>query len=282
MSPNFDTDFTIEAKNENFPVGSCFLSKKIRPHIKSFYNFARFADNIADHPELSSKEKLKQLDGFEETLMGKGAGDPTFREAINMHESLKKSGVSSKHCRDLLCAFKQDAIKSRYHDWADLEAYCDLSAAPVGRYMLDLHGEHNMTYEKSDSLCLSLQIINHLQDCKDDYQTLDRVYLPLNWVSEAGLDLVDLNGKKTTPALRRVLNWMLLGIGGHLNFSKSLPNNLQSVPLSIETSIIYQIALKLFNKIKLNDPLSKRIELSKPEYASCSITGLTKGLIHRC
>ena len=111
----------------------------------------------------------------------------------------------------------------------------------------------NLSREVDSIRMRSKSICESIQDCKDDYQTLDRVYLPLNWVSEAGLDLVDLNGKKTTPALRRVLNWMLLGIGGHLNFSKSLPNNLQSVPLSIETSIIYQIALKLFNKSPIHE-----------------------------
>ena len=282
MSPHLTTILTKHAKHENFPVGSWLLSSKLRIHITSFYNFARCADNIADNPELSSEEKLKQLDSFEEALMGKGNGNPALQDALNMHESLQESGVSSKHCRDLICAFKQDAIKSRYTDWADLVAYCALSAAPVGRYMLDLHGEPNMHYKRSDSLCSSLQLINHLQDCGDDYRSLDRVYLPMDWVSEAGLDLVDLNKNKTTLALRRVLDWMLMGVNEQLNDSKSLPNNLQSVRLSLETSIIYEVAQKLFQKIKLNDPLSSRIELSKSELAICSIKGVVTGFLYRC
>ena len=281
MSPIFDDSSNKDAKYENFPVGSWLLSNTLRHHIICFYNFARYADNIADNPILSPKEKLKLLDDFEDTLMGKGEGDPTFQKAIDMHESLKKSGISHKHCRDLLCAFKQDAIKSRYDDWTDLVDYCALSAAPVGRYMLDLHGEHKLAYGKSDSLCLSLQLINHLQDCGDDYQTLNRVYLPMNWVNEAGLDLIDLGRNQTTIALRRVIDWMLIGINGHLDNSRPLPINLQSLRLSLETSIIYQIAQKLFQKIKENDPLSKRIELSKSELAKCSFMGLASGLLNK-
>ena len=282
MHPTVCTPPTRDAKHENFPVGSLLLSNKLRPHIKIFYNFARYADNIADDTELTPNEKLKLLDGFEDTLMGKGVGDPAFKQALNMNKSLKESGISSKHCRDLLSAFKQDAVKSRYDDWADLVAYCALSAAPVGRYMIDLHGENNKNYKKSDSLCLSLQLINHLQDCGDDYRNLNRVYLPMKWVIDSGLDLFDLSNDQTNPAFRQIIDWMLIGINGHLSFSKPLSSSLQSVRLSLETSIIYQIAKKLSHKIKENDPLSERIELSKSELVNCSFMGLVKGLLFRC
>ena len=277
-----EPSFTTDAKHENFPVGSWLLSNKLRPHITCFYDFARCADDIADNPELSSEEKIKRLEGFEEALLGKGSGNSAFQKAMNMHESLKETGVSPQHCRDLLCAFKQDAIKSRYNDWADLVAYCALSAAPVGRYMIDLHGEPNMSYEGSDSLCSALQLINHLQDCGDDYRTLNRVYLPMDWVSDAGLDLIDLSCNKTTPALRQVLEWTLIGINEQLSDAENLHTRLCSVRLSLEASTIYQIARKLCQKLRENDPLSKRIELSKLDLVSCSIKGVATGLLCRC
>jgi squalene synthase HpnC len=282
VAPYTEHSLTTNAKNENFPVGSWLLSGKLRPHIKSFYDFARCADDIADNPKLSPEEKIKRLECFEEALLGKGNGNPAYQKALNMHESLKETGVPPQHCRDLLCAFKQDAIKSRYSDWADLVAYCALSAAPVGRYMIDLHGEPDMSYEESDSLCSALQLINHLQDCGDDYRTLDRVYLPMNWVRDAGLDLFDLNFNKTTPALRRVLDWTLTGINGQLSDAENLHTSLSSVRLSLETSIIYQIARKLYQKLRENDPLSKRIVLSKLDLASCSVKGVATGLLCRC
>jgi hydroxysqualene synthase len=276
-----EPSLTTEAKHENFPVGSWLLPNKLRPHIACFYDFARCADDIADNPEMSSEEKIKRLEGFEEALLGKGSGNSAFQKALNMHESLKESGVSPQHCRDLLCAFKQDAIKSRYDDWADLVSYCALSAAPVGRYMIDLHGEPDMSYKRSDSLCSALQLINHLQDIGDDYRTLDRVYLPMNWVHDADLNLIDLNCNKTTPALRRVLDWTLIGINEQLADAENLHASLSSVRLSLETSIIYQIARKLHQKLGENDPLSKRIELSKLELASCSSKGVATGLLCR-
>ena len=282
MAPHTEASFTTDSKHENFPVGSWLLSSKLRPHVACFYDFARCADDIADNPELSSEEKIKHLEGFEEALLGKGSGNSDFQKALNMHDSLKESGVSPQHCRDLLCAFKQDAIKSHYNDWAELVAYCALSAAPVGRYMIDLHGEPDMSYEESDSLCSALQLINHLQDCGDDYRTLDRVYLPMNWVRDAGLDLFDLNFNKTTPALRRVLDWTLTGINGQLSDAENLHTSLSSVRLSLETSIIYQIARKLYQKLRENDPLSKRIVLSKLDLASCSVKGVATGLLYRC
>jgi squalene synthase HpnC len=282
VAPYLEPSFRKDAKYENFPVGSWLLSGNLRPHVKCFYDFARHADDIADNPELSPGEKIKRLNRFEEALLGNGNGEFAVQKAKDMYESLKKSGVSPQHCVDLLCAFKQDAVKSRYNDWADLIAYCSLSAAPVGRFMIDLHGEPNKNYEGSDSLCSALQLINHLQDCGDDYRTLGRVYLPMELVSEANLDLIDLSCNKTSPALRRVIDWTLGGINSQLKDAEMLLTSLHSMRLSLEASIIYQIAKKLGQKLGENDPLSKRIELSKIDIASCSVKGFTTGLIYRC
>jgi len=282
VAPSIETPSGKDAKYENFPVGSWLLPGKLRPHVACFYAFARSADDIADNPDLSPDEKIKRLDGFEDALLGKSCDDTAFQKALNMAESLDESGVTPQHCRDLLHAFKQDALKSRYDDWADLVGYCQLSAAPVGRYLIDLHGGSNSGYWSSDSLCAALQLINHLQDCGDDYRTMDRIYLPMDWVREAGLNLSDLEGDKTTPALRRILDWMLMGINGQLRDAQALPASLYSARLALEASVIYQIACQLSRQLGENDPLSQRIELSKPDLAKCSIKGVAAGLICRC
>ena len=119
--------------------------------------------------------------------------DPAFETAHRMRASLAATGVASRHCLDLIAAFKQDATKGRYDDWDDLMGYCILSAAPVGRYLLDLHGGSRDGYGSSDALCMALQVINHLQDCQDDYRQLDRVYLPGDWMAEAGAEATDLD-----------------------------------------------------------------------------------------
>ena len=113
---------------------------------------------------------------MEEVLLGRrDVGSPS---AVRMRASLAETGVTSQHSCDLLVAFRRDATKLRYADWEDLLDYCRYSAMPVGRHVLDLHGEANDTWAPSDALCSSLQVLNHLQDCAKDLQELDRCYLP--------------------------------------------------------------------------------------------------------
>ena len=83
-------------------------------------------------------------------------------------------------------AFRRDVTKLRYADWGELMDYCRYSAMPVGRYVLDVHGETRATWPLTDALCAALQIINHLQDCAKDYRALDRVYLPLDTMAAQG------------------------------------------------------------------------------------------------
>ncbi len=261
---------------ENFPVGSWLLAKPLRRHVACFYAFARAADDIADNPALSGDEKIHRLEGFELTLLGQGGGDPAYQKAINMAASLNETGVSPKHCRDLLAAFKQDAVKSRYDDWPQLMAYCQLSAAPVGRYLIDLHGGSRLGYWPSDALCAALQLINHVQDCGDDYLCMDRVYLPTDWMVEAGADFADLACPQSSPALARVLQWTNHGIETLLLDAESLPNNLYSRRLGLEASVILAIAQALNGRLRKADPLSRRIVLSKPALMLSAIRGVLR------
>ena len=87
-----------------------------------------------------------------------------------MRASLAETGVTAQHCHDVLHAFRLDATKLRYRDWDDLMEYCRYSASPVGRQLLDLHGESRDTWPASDALCSALQVLNHLQDCAEDYR----------------------------------------------------------------------------------------------------------------
>ncbi|MDA0241538.1 MAG: squalene/phytoene synthase family protein [Proteobacteria bacterium] len=181
-----------DAAYENFPVGSWLLPAHLRPHIAKYYHFARTIDDIADTDKLPAVEKCRQLDQFADVIRGHVTDDPALSPAVQMLRSLEETGITSQHCLDLIDAFKQDAVKTRYENWEDLIGYCLRSASPVGRYLLDLHGENKMHYQYSDALCNALQVINHLQDCKDDFQTLDRVYLPEPWFVEFGSRIKDL------------------------------------------------------------------------------------------
>ncbi|MFQ5763389.1 MAG: squalene synthase HpnC [Rhodospirillales bacterium] len=263
-----------DAAYENFPVGSWLLPAPLRPHIARFYAFARAIDDIADNSALAADDKVARLDGFEKALKGEDALDPAFATAHRMRESLAETGIPADHCVDLIEAFKQDATKLRYDDWDDLMGYCVLSAAPVGRYLLDLHGGSRDGYGPSDALCMALQVINHLQDCKDDYLQLDRVYLPLDWMTDAGADVADLGAGASTVAVRVVVDRTLEATEDLLGRARRLPSGLRSRRLAMESSAILAIADRLIALLRARDPLGpRRVQLSKPGYVWCCLKG---------
>ncbi len=266
-----------DAAYENFPVGSFLLPPKARPHVAVFYHYARAIDDIADSNVLSAEEKIKRLDGFAAVVRGE-ISDEAYLTGIHMRKSLISSGVPERHCLDLIDAFKQDAIKNRYDDWDDLMHYCIRSAAPVGRYLIDLTGGTRNGYEASDALCNALQVINHLQDCKDDYQTLNRVYLPMNWMEEAGCDVTDLSASKQTPALRDVINRCLEETRNLMETARALPGDVKSRRLAMESAAIIRIADALIEKLAVQDPISTRVKLTKPGYVGCILRGACAGL----
>jgi len=136
---------------------------------------------MADHARLAAQQKLDLLDQLEAGLLGRHDDIP---EAVTLRLALSERGLAPRHAQDLLTAFRMDVTKLRYHDWDDLMHYCSYSAMPVGRFVLDVHGEDRSTWPANDALCAALQIINHLQDCRKDYRELDRVYVPLDALAE--------------------------------------------------------------------------------------------------
>ena len=266
------------AGDENFPVGSMLLPRRLRPHVAVFYAFARAIDDIADNPELAPGEKVRRLDGFDKALLNE-IDDPAYEKAHRIRESLRETGVTIQHCRDLISAFKQDAVKRRYDDWEDLLDYCDRSAAPVGRYLLDLHGESRDGYPANDALCNALQVINHLQDCQDDYRQLDRVYLPIDWMNEAGVTVAALDDSAAGPGLRDVLDRCLDGTEELLALARTLPGQLRSRHLAMESAAIVRIADRLTGLLRRRDPLAERVELGKAAFLWCCVRGAARELV---
>ena len=150
---------------------------------------------------------------------------------------------------------------------------CNRSAAPVGRFLLDLHGGGRNGYTAADALCNALQVINHLQDCQEDYRLLNRVYLPCDWLAEAGAAVEDLDRPRTTPALRHVIDRMLDATDSLLAIAQRLPTELKSRRLGMESSAILAIARLLVQRLRAGDPLAGRVALSKAEYAWCCVRG---------
>ncbi len=260
--------------DENFPVGSWLLPARLRPHVAVYYAFARAIDDIADNPELTADQKIERLQRFEDAVTGREAGDPGLDKAHRLRRTLGECGIPARHATDLIAAFKQDAVKSRYDDWDDLLGYCERSANPVGRFLLDLHGEDRAGYRHADALCSALQVINHLQDCGDDYRNLDRVYLPGDWMAAAGVDVAALDAPAASAGLRQVMDRCLAGVDELLAVARMLPAGLRSRHLALESAVIVRLAERLSRELKRRDPLAERVELSKPQVLACALQGV--------
>jgi hydroxysqualene synthase len=258
------------AGDENFPVASLLVSRRLRPHVARFYAFARGADDIADNPGLSPADKVRRLDAFEAGLDGR----PGVGAATALRESLAETGVSDRHARDLLAAFRQDATKLRYRDWGDLMGYCELSANPVGRYLMDLHGEDTALWPASDALCTALQILNHLQDCQADYRGLDRVYLPEDWLAGQGLGVAVLDLPAAPPGLRHVLHLCVDGCDALIATARTRPVRPRSRRLHAEMALITRLAARLLSRLRAGDPLAGRVALSRADFARAGLSGI--------
>ncbi|HML10266.1 MAG TPA: squalene synthase HpnC [Stellaceae bacterium] len=261
--------------DENFPVGSFLIRKDLRPHVHAFYRFARNADDIADNPALSADDKLRRLDRLGEILEGAAGDDSPAASAMRL--SLAETGTTAQHCHDVLRAFRLDATKLRYKDWDDLMEYCRYSASPVGRQLLDLHGESRDTWPASDALCSALQVLNHLQDCGDDYRNLDRVYLPLELLGEHGIVVEDLTLPAAKPGLRHVIDSLLDSTDRLVLEATELPSGVKARGLRWESATIVDLARRLSRRLRRGDPLACRVALSKGDFAAALVTGIVRG-----
>jgi farnesyl-diphosphate farnesyltransferase len=258
--------------DENFPVGSALIAARLRPHVHAFYGFARNADDIADSPILAADDKIARLDVMENVLLGRRAdGSPS---AARLRASLAETGTTPQHALDILVAFRRDASKLRYESWDELLDYCRYSAMPVGRHVLDLHGESRETWTASDALCASLQVLNHLQDCARDFFELNRCYLPLDLMAARHAALDDVRGRFTPPGLRRVFD-ALLDRCDELNAAAPwLPRRTRDRRLRLETAVIVGLARRLAARLRRGDPLAMRVRLTKADAAASVIAAL--------
>jgi len=258
-------------RDENFPVASFLIHSRHRGLILAFYNFVRTADDVADHATLGAAEKLAYLDLLEAELLGKGDSQ---KEAVNLRSALAARGMPPRHALDLLAAFRMDVTKLRYENWDELIHYCRYSAMPVGRFVLDVHGESTLTYAASDALCAALQINNHLQDCGKDFRSLNRVYLPRDALEASGATVEMLGSLKSPPPLLKCLHGLAARNESLLAQSKSFSTEVKDFRLSLEISVIYAFAEAIVALLKARDPLSERVHLSPLELSAHSLFGM--------
>jgi len=249
-------------RDENFPVASILIARKHRPAIMAFYRFARASDDIADNAAATPTAKLALLDDMRLNLIGEA--DDT-EEAVALRKVLEERRLSNEHALDLLTAFRQDVTKLRYANWNELLDYCRYSAMPVGRFVLDVHGEDRGLWPANDALCAALQIINHLQDCAKDYRQLDRIYLPMDLLERAGVSPLALAKDKSSLALRSVIVELTRRTQELLQTARPFARQIRDRRLALEVSVIQTLAEDLAERLLSHDPLSERVHHTRGE-----------------
>ena len=281
LAPLLQLASTKNAAGENFPVASLLLPRGTRCVVMAYYRFARAADDIADSPSLDPRVKLMALDAADAAL----CAQPTqrldqaevVRAATSVRAEMQGAGLAVDHARHLLQAFRKDATGARYRSWGDLLLYCTYSAAPVGRFLLELHGEDRGARAYSDPLCNAHQILNHVQDCRSDFERLRRVYLPQRWLAEAGATSDMLRQDRLTIPLKTVLDRVLAGAEQLLAAAAPLPDALRNRGLRIQSRATLAVGWRLLAELRRSDPLTRRIALSGAAKAHCAAMAMIRG-----
>jgi phytoene/squalene synthetase len=189
-------------------------------------------------------------------------------EGVALRSILSQRGLSAVHALDLLEAFRRDCTKLRYRDWEDLIDYCRYSAMPVGRFVLDVHGESRELWPANDALCAALQVINHLQDCAKDYRELNRVYIPEPMLAAAGVGVEALGQDKANPQLSGVISALARKNAELLEMSRPFARGIKDGRLALEVDLIQTLADDLNRMLSNRDPLSQIVHHSKMDVAA--------------
>lgn len=254
---------------ENFPVASVLMPKRLVPAVEAIYAFARSADDLADEGDASPAERLAALAAYEVALDGIESGelqtDPMFDRLARVIAQYK---LPLQPFRDLLSAFRQDIVTTRYAGFEALLDYCRRSANPVGLLMLSLYGaasERNV--RDSDAICSALQLINFLQDVAIDRKK-DRIYIPLDDLEAHGVAPAQLDQGLADQRWRALMAFEVARaralMQGGAPLAKRLPGR-----IGWELRLVVQGGLRILDKIEAvgYDVFTRRPQLKPADWA---------------
>ena len=261
---------------ENFPVISLFLPSKLRKHVAVVYQFARQADDLADEGSGSLRKKIDSLEEYEnlfkDCIEGKYAD--SFWSALN--HTITEFNLTPKYFFDLLSAFKQDVYKNFYRDFDEILYYCERSANPVGRIILeffDIRDKESIEY--SDAVCTALQLTNFYQDISVDV-IKNRIYIPEDELKKFDINSASIFQKEFSDDFKDLLKYQVERT--KLLFQKGrklLPRLGKNLRFQIRLTILGgEEILRKIEKINYNT-LNIRPKLSKMDYSKLFFKAVT-------
>jgi phytoene/squalene synthetase len=256
-------------KKENFPVASLLIPAKARASILALYKFARFADEISDNAKLSNEDRKTKLKKIYTALQSGKISEMPY-PVRDYYRACENGQMGLKHGLALLEAFIQDTEKKQYASWDETLFYCQRSAATIGRSVLEATAEFGGDIESSDKICAVLQLINHLQDIKEDYLHDNRVYFDASLIP----DHLEIGQEKESDSITKGKLEIISRLREILNSSSGLVKQLGSFRIRAEIATIYKIAEALLDKLSQNDILSEtRVELTSKEKKKALLKG---------
>jgi len=193
---------------ENFPVASIMLPARLRPAVRAIYAFARSADDLADEGDATPPQRLAALGAYEAELDLIDASQPSAHPMFRTLQTvIQQYQLPLTPFRDLLSAFKQDVVTTRYQDFTGLLDYCRRSANPVGTLMLHLYQTPSAeNLRDSDAICSALQLINFWQDVAVDWEKA-RIYIPLEDMQRFGVTPQDIANGNHSAGWRALMQF---------------------------------------------------------------------------
>lgn len=257
---------------ENFPVVSFLIPKYLRKDVAIIYWFARTADDFADEGNLLPEERLKKLNDFENrfTSLLKGNYEHEIESVLN--KTIKKRNLTPKYFYDLLKAFKQDVVKKSYRNFEELLDYCNYSANPVGRLILELNNiRDDEAFHHSDKICTALQLTNFYQDIKIDYLK-GRIYLPEDEMARFVIEKKVFELNENNLNLKELLKFNILRTKKMFEEGRGLLRFLNG-RLKYEIKWTILGGEEILNKIERNDyrVLQERPKLNKFDFVKLLI-----------
>ncbi|MBS1187775.1 MAG: putative phytoene synthase CrtB-like [Burkholderiaceae bacterium] len=238
---------------ENFPVASFLLPKHLRPAVQTIYAFARSADDIADEGHAPTSIRLELLTEYEDGL-DRIEHNLTAKSELfqSLEDVIRDYRLPLLPFRDLLSAFKQDVVKTRYASFQEVLDYCRRSANPVGELMLYLYDAVDVkNLNESDAICSALQLINFWQDVAIDWQK-DRVYLPQNEMRAFGVSENHLAQQIADDAWRSLMRFQVDRARTIMRAGAPLASRLPG-RIGWELRMVVQGGLRILEKIESAD-----------------------------
>ena len=258
------------AKNhyENFPVASWILPRRMRGPIAAIYAFAREADDYADEGSADDATRLQSLNTLSGHIDSTYAGSPPDQPVyIALADSIERFNLPADLFHDLLSAFKQDVTKKRFDDFGEVMNYCRRSANPVGRLLLHLYGNTDRkNIGHSDALCSALQLINFYQDLAQDYDEMNRIYIPQDEIRAAFVNETYFTNRITDGPMTILMRKQYLRASKLLNAGAPLGKNLKG-RFGLEIRMITAAAARILQKLdKQSDDLFSRPRLKSGDW----------------